>query len=72
MALAMLLDAFADLGARYPHWPYWFFGGGLLWALISYFVGNTKGQGCQGCLLGALLGPFGLLITALLGRRGGA
>jgi hypothetical protein len=70
MPLLQMVDSFADLNARYPHWHFWFFGGGLIWALISYFVGNTKGHGCLGCFLGAILGPFGLLITALLGRKG--
>ena len=50
-------------------WLPWIFGGGLLWAIIAYFVGETKGNGCLGCILGFVLGPFGILITALLGRN---
>ena len=47
----------------------WIFSGSLLFGIIAFFVGNTKGHGCLGCILGLLLGPFGLLITALLHRR---
>jgi hypothetical protein len=68
----MLELALAGQYAAYvSYWP-WFFSGGLLFALISWFVGNTKGHGCLGCILGGLLGPFGLLITALLGPRNSA
>ena len=52
-------------------WP-WFTGGSLLFGLISWLVGNTKGHGCLGCILGLILGPLGLIITALLGPRDAA
>ena len=42
--------------------------GSLLFALLGWLIGQMKGQGCLGCALGCLLGPLGLLITALLGR----
>jgi len=47
----------------------WFFSGSLLFGIISYFVGEQKGNGCLGCILGLLIGPFGLLVTVLLGRN---
>jgi len=43
--------------------------GSLLFALLGWLVGNTKGHGCLGCGLGCLLGPIGILIAALLGGR---
>lgn len=49
-------------------WLPWIFGGGLLWGIIAYFVGEKAGNGCLGCILGLLLGPFGILITALMNR----
>ena len=61
-----LIPALLDF--NYGLWP-WFFGGGLLWAIIAYFIGEQKGNGCLGCLLGFILGPFGILITALIGRN---
>lgn len=41
-------------------------GGGVLWAILGYFLGETKGNGCWGCGLGCILGPFGILITMLI------
>jgi hypothetical protein len=40
--------------------------GGLLMAIIGYFVGNTKGNGCWGGGLGCLLGPIGIIIALLM------
>jgi len=42
--------------------------GSLLFALLGWLIGRMNNQGCLGCALGCLLGPLGLLITALLGR----
>ena len=53
---------------RWGMW-HWFFSGSLLFGIISWFVGNTRGNGCLGCILGLLLGPFGLLITVLVPRK---
>lgn len=64
----MLQNAYSDWTAQYP-WLPWFFTGSLLFAIIGWFVGNAKGGGCLGCILGGLLGPFGLLITVLTGKR---
>lgn len=50
------------------HWA-WFFAGNPLFAIISLIVGNTKGHGCLGFFLGLFFGPFGLLVTALLGSN---
>jgi hypothetical protein len=41
-------------------------GGGILWAILGYFLAGTKGNGCWGCGLGCLLGPIGLLIAMLI------
>jgi hypothetical protein len=40
--------------------------GGLIFAIIGYFVAGTKGNGCWGCGLGCLLGPIGILIAVLI------
>jgi hypothetical protein len=69
LPLLLMQSDYASFAAKYPNWPYWFFGGSLLWGIIAWLVGNGKGNGCLGCILGLLLGPFGLLITALLGAR---
>jgi hypothetical protein len=45
--------------------------GGLLMALIGYFVGATKGNGCWGCGLGCVLGPIGILIAVLMPKNSG-
>lgn len=39
---------------------------------VGFFVGDYKHNGVVGSLLGALLGPIGWVIVALLPRRGGA
>ena len=44
----------------------WFFSGSLLFGILGYFLAGTKGNGCWGCGLGCILGPFGLLIAMLL------
>lgn len=49
----------------------WFFGGNLLMGILAYLVGERQGNGCLGCFLGIILGPFGLIITALMGRNRG-
>jgi len=49
----------------YGFWP-WFFGGGIIWGIIGLLIAQSKGQSGTGCCLGCLLGPFGLLLTALL------
>lgn len=41
-------------------------GGGVLWAIIGFFVAGTKGNSCWGCGLGCLLGPLGILIAMLI------
>jgi hypothetical protein len=46
-------------------------GGGILWAILGYFLAGSKGNGCWGCGLGLILGPFGLLIAMLLPNRRG-
>jgi hypothetical protein len=35
-------------------------------AVLGYAVGKQKGQGALGLVLGVFLGPFGILIAALL------
>jgi len=71
LSLALILDQMI-YGHSLMSLAPWFFSGGLIFALISWFVGNTKGHGCLGCFLGFILGPFGILITALLGPRDAA
>ena len=44
----------------------WFFTGSVLFGILGYFLAGTKGNGCWGCGLGCLLGPFGVLIAMLL------
>ena len=44
------------------------FTGSLLMGILAYFVGEKQGNGCLGCILGLILGPVGLIITALMGR----
>lgn len=57
MSLSLLLLA--------GYWPY--VGGmNLICAIIGYFI-----SGVLGLVLGLFLGPIGLLIAFLLGRRGG-
>ena len=46
-------------------------GGGLLMAILGFFIGNTKGNGCWGCGLGFILGPLGIIIAILMPRRSG-
>jgi len=41
-------------------------GGNVVWAIIGYFLAGTKNNGCWGCGLGCILGPFGLLISMLI------
>lgn len=48
------------------HWLGLMLGGGILWAILGYFLAGSKGNGCWGCGLGCLLGPFGILIAMLL------
>ncbi|MCH7471866.1 hypothetical protein IIA79_02820 [bacterium] len=43
-----------------------FIGGGILWAILGYFLAGTKGNGCWGCGLGCLLGPLGILLAMLI------
>jgi len=52
-----------------PHWVYWLTSGGILCAIIGYFLAGTKGNGCWGCLLGFFLGPIGLLLAMLIPER---
>lgn len=40
----------------------------LVFGLIGIAIGNTKGRAAAGFVLGLLLGPIGLLITAVLDR----
>jgi hypothetical protein len=55
----------ALLQGGYGYWPY--VGGlNIICAIVGYFV-----SGVLGLVLGLLLGPIGLLIAVLLGRRGG-
>jgi len=37
----------------------------LICGLISAAIGSGKGEGCTGFLVGAVLGPFGILIAIL-------
>jgi len=45
--------------------------GGLLMAVLGFFIGGTKGNGCWGCGLGCLLGPIGIIITLLMPKNSG-
>ncbi|MBN2082085.1 hypothetical protein JW859_07740 [bacterium] len=45
--------------------------GGILMAILGFFVGNTKGNGCWGCGLGCFLGPIGIIITLLIPKNSG-
>lgn len=45
--------------------------GGLLMAVIGFFVGKTKGNGCWGLGLGCILGPIGILISMLIPKNSG-
>ena len=44
--------------------------GGLICAIIGFFLGARNNASCWGCILGLLLGPIGLIITVLIPRRG--
>ena len=35
----------------------------LLCGIVSAVIGNSKGEGCFGFIIGVLLGPFGILIA---------
>jgi hypothetical protein len=52
-----------------PAWSVYLTSGGLLFAVIGYFLAGTRGNGCWGCFLGFLLGPLGLLIAMLIPER---
>jgi len=55
---------------EYQHWAAILVSGGLIMAIIGFFVASTKGNGCWGCILGFLLGPIGIIIAMLIpGRR---
>ena len=45
--------------------------GGIIMAILGFFIGNTKGNGCWGCGLGCLLGPIGIIITLLIPKNSG-
>jgi hypothetical protein len=60
------LDLLRLLPGQYGFWP-WFFTGGILWGIIGLLIARSKGHSGVGCCLGCLLGPFGVLLTALLG-----
>lgn len=53
------------------HWIQLLLGGGILMAILGFFVANTKGNGCWGCCLGFFLGPIGILIAMLIPERRG-
>jgi hypothetical protein len=40
--------------------------GGILWAILGLIFAGRNGNGCWGCLLGAILGPVGLVISLLI------
>jgi hypothetical protein len=50
------------------YWP-WYASGSLLFGIIGWFVGGTKGHGCLGAILGLVLGPIGLIITLVIPRK---
>jgi hypothetical protein len=64
-----ILDGYYAYCSDHPWVPLAFGGGGLLMALIGYFVAGTKGNGCWGCGLGCLLGPIGVIIAMLIPDR---
>jgi hypothetical protein len=41
-------------------------GGNILWAILGLIFAGRNGNGCWGCLLGALIGPLGLIISLLI------
>jgi len=45
--------------------------GGLLMAVLGFFIGGTKVNGCWGCGLVCLLGPIGIIITLLMPKNSG-
>lgn len=53
----------------YGWWP-WVATGNLLFGIIGLLLGNTRGSGCAGFLLGLFLGPLGLIILLLWKGRG--
>ncbi|MCC7479353.1 hypothetical protein IT575_12975 [bacterium] len=58
--LSLALLALRDYG----WWP-WLVSGNVLFAIIGWLLGNSKGTGCAGFLLGLFLGPLGLIILLL-------
>jgi len=62
-------DTAATYYEQHPVWVNSLLSGGVLMAIIGYFVARMKGNGCWGCGLGCLLGPVGIIIAALLPDR---
>jgi hypothetical protein len=48
------------------HWLAIAVGGNILWAILGLIFAGRNGNGCWGCLLGAIIGPLGLLISLLI------
>ena len=42
----------------------------VIMCLVGYLIGDTRGHGSEGVLLGLLLGPIGWIITLLLPAAG--
>lgn len=60
------MDINAGDPSQYYMWGSWLVGGGILWAILGFFLARTKGNGAWGCGLGCLLGPLGILIAMLI------
>jgi hypothetical protein len=60
------MDLYGRDPSQYYMWGSVLTGGGILMAILGYFLARTKGNGCWGCGLGCLLGPLGILIAMLI------
>jgi len=48
----------------------WIFVGLIICGILGAWIGSTKNRGGMGFVLGILLGPIGLIIIAILEKKG--
>lgn len=42
----------------------------IVFMVVGWYIGDSRGNGWGGCIMGLLLGPFGWLISAAAGPQG--